>query len=226
MKAIAYIRTSTDDQQNSIGVQEDAIRKYASDNGLDLIQVIRDQGVSGAVNPIDRPELAQALADLRDNKAQALIVYKFDRVARKAWYTLELVDHLLDAGAQVFSVCDQMDLKTGEGLLMLGILACFAQFERYQIRQRTRATMKRKRSRGERVGTVPYGFQVALDGRSLIPRPDEQTVIQEARRYAAMGLSTRVIADTLNSYGYRSRAENVFNKEQVRRMLLSAKRDT
>ena len=50
------------------------------------------------------------------------------------------------------------------GKAMEGIRDVFAEFERSMIRTRTKGTMQMKRRRGERVGTVPYGYRLAVDG--------------------------------------------------------------
>ena len=47
---------------------------------------------------------------------------------------------------------------------MLVVLAGAAEMERNLTRERTRSTMAVKRANGQRVGAVPYGFDLADDG--------------------------------------------------------------
>jgi len=53
MKTVAYIRCSTEGQATegvSLETQEDAIRRYAEYRGLEIVEIIKDAGISGGVN--------------------------------------------------------------------------------------------------------------------------------------------------------------------------------
>ena len=73
------------------------------------------------------------------------------------------------------------------------------------IGARTRAALAVKKARGERVGSVPYGFRVGEDG-VLEPDGDEQETVELARRLRAGGLSLRAIDRELRAQGYLPRA--------------------
>jgi DNA invertase Pin-like site-specific DNA recombinase len=53
---------------------------------------------------------------------------------------------------------------------------------REAIGERTRDALCHKKSNGERVGNIHYGYRLAKDGRHLEPEPKEQAVV-------AMGLA-------------------------------------
>lgn len=62
--AIAYVRVSTTEQVSegvSLDAQEERIRAYCTMAGLDLAEVIREEGVSGAVPLSERPAGARLL---------------------------------------------------------------------------------------------------------------------------------------------------------------------
>jgi hypothetical protein len=48
---------------------------------------------------------------------------------------------------------------------------------------------------------VPYGFDLAADGESLIPNESEQTVIDDIRTMRTNGKKLQKIADTLTDQG-------------------------
>ena len=106
-----------------------------------------------------------------------------------------------------------------EAQLMRTILDAFAQYEKALIALRTKAGLARKREKGERMGMVPYGWQLDADGVHLIDHAPEQAVIVTVRALRTSGLSYRAIADELNRRGMVNRAGGRFNHTQVVRML-------
>ena len=65
----------------------------------------------------------------------------------------------------------------------------------------TRKGMQRKRMRQERIGTVPYGYRLAKDGKRLLPNDRQRHVIEWMRRQRAKGSSLRDICEELNRVG-------------------------
>ena len=70
--------------------------------------------------------------------------------------------------------------------------------ERNLTRERTRSAMAVKKSNGQRIsGRIPYGFDLADDGSTLVENPDEQGVIEDIRTMRASGHKLKQIADAL-----------------------------
>lgn len=95
-------------------------------------------------------------------------------------------------------------------------------YERAVIRSRTRAALAAKRSRGERIGTVPYGYRLSADGVHLEPDEVEQAIMQSIRQLAAEGLSQRAIVAQLARRGVVGRKGVPLQQTQVARLLLRA----
>ena len=85
----------------------------------------------------------------------------------------------------------------------------------------TARALQAKRARGERVGAVRYGFELAEDGRTEVPCASEQETIERARRLRAAGLSLREVARELEEEGHRGRSGARIGKSQVARILFS-----
>jgi hypothetical protein len=68
--------------------------------------------------------------------------------------------------------------------------------------------MNEKRQRGERVGTVPYGWELAADGVQLVEVAEEQAVLAIVRELRSAGLSMRTIAEELTKRGIPTKQGN------------------
>ena len=89
---------------------------------------------------------------------------------------------------------------------MRHLINAFAEYERALIGARTRAALRVKKARGERVGAIPFGYRVTEDdpGR-LEPDPGEQEVIRLVHELREEGLSLRAIDEELRGRGHEPR---------------------
>ena len=200
MKAICYLRVSTREQAEggvSLDHQEAKTRAYCEARDWTCEKVIRDEGWSGGT--LDRPGLAEALRMIRKGEAQALVVLKLDRLTRKVADLGYLVDHVFDRYDVAFSsVQDNFDTSTANGRLVLNILGSVAQWERDIIAERTADALAHKKAQGRRTGEVPYGYDLAEDGDTLLPNADELGIIREVQARREEGETLQGIADELN----------------------------
>jgi site-specific DNA recombinase len=90
------------------------------------------------------------------------------------------------------------------------------------IGERTRDAMSHKRAKGERVGTVPFGYRAAADGLHLEADPAEQGVLLRIRELKAAGYTTRQIAAALNEEGYKTRRGTSWRFQYVAEALRAA----
>ncbi len=109
----------------------------------------------------------------------------------EAWERSGIALHVVDLGGNA------IDTTSAAGRFMLVVLAGAAEMERNLTRERTRSAMAVKRANGQRVGTVPYGFDVTANGTTLVPNDSEQAVIREIQAMRAGGMTLEAIADAL-----------------------------
>ncbi|QSB11976.1 recombinase family protein [Lysinibacillus fusiformis] len=145
-RIIGYCRVSTEEQ--NLDMQEQSIKKYAIDKGLELVLYI--EKVSSRKS--ERSELINAMKAA--TKGDLFVVYKLDRLARSTKELYELTDQLKEKSVDFVSLHDSFDTSTPTGKAMFGMLAVFAEFERDIIQQRTKAGLEAARKRG-RVGGRP-----------------------------------------------------------------------
>ena len=77
MRAAIYARVSTSDQNNSIQIRE--LTEYVERRGWELASVYQDT-MSGA--KASRPGLDRLMADARQRRFDAVLVWKLDRFGR------------------------------------------------------------------------------------------------------------------------------------------------
>jgi hypothetical protein len=85
--------------------------------------------------------------------------------------------------------------------MLFRLLAVLAEFERDLVAERTRAALAYKRANGERIGAIPFGFDLADDGTSLIHNPVEQRALRKIRDMRQRGATLQRIADVLTRAG-------------------------
>ncbi len=93
--------------------------------------------------------------------------------------------HVVDLGGNA------IDTTSAARRFMLVVLAGAAEMERNLTRERTRSAMAVKRANGQRVGAIPYGFDLGLDGITLIENSNEQTIIEEIHAMRKRGMKLK-----------------------------------
>lgn len=220
--AVLYVRVSTDEQALGPTAQRTAAERWCASRGVELVAVCEDLGVSGGA-PLDRcPGLLEALRQLESHGAGVLLVAKRDRLARDV-VKAAMVEQLAGrVGAVVASAAGEGEGTDPAAALMRTMVDAFAQYERALIGARTKAALAVKKAKGERTGTVPYGYELAADGVQLVAHEGEQAVIATIRALRAEGLSLRAITTELASRGLVSRSGGRWHLTQVVRVLEAA----
>ena len=199
--AVGYIRVSTNGQVEngvSLPAQEAKIRAWAEANDATLLEVYRDEGMSGS--KADRPGLEQAIKRVTDERA-ALVIYSLSRFSRSTRDTLRITDTLHKAGADLVSLSERIDTTTAAGKMVFRMLAVLNEFERDQISDRTKSALAYLKSQGKKTGgLVPYGYTADETG-ALTKDPTEQAIIRKIIHQYGDGWSFTRIARALNGEG-------------------------
>lgn len=213
MKAVIYVRVSTDEQANkghSLQSQIEACRRYAQDKRLVLVAEFSDE-VSGA--KLDRPGLDALRERIAADKIGAIIVYDLDRLSRKPIHQLLLEEEFAKRGAQVHYVLGQYD-NTPEGNFQKQIRSAVAEYEREKIRERSIRGRRQMAKAGLYVphGAPPYGYRRGnKDGHIVLEvNKDEARIVRLIYHWYINGdesgqvLSIHAIARKLSEMGIPS----------------------
>lgn len=185
MKAIGYLRVSTDEQGDSglgLDAQRAAIEAEATRRGWAPVCIAAD--VASGKSMSGRHELAAALDALDKGRADVLIVAKLDRLARSLIDFASIMERARRRGWAIVCLDLGTDTSSATGELTAHVLAAFAQHERRLISERTRDALRVKKARGARLG------------RPVVLADDVRARIAAER---AEGRSLRAIAEGLNA---------------------------
>ena len=219
MNVIGYIRVSTDRQAEqgvSLEAQEAKIRAMATVQGAELFEVIVDGGASA--QNLNRPGLQRLLALVDSGKVKAVIVAKLDRLTRSVKDLCSVLELFEKGGVALISVAESLDTASAAGRLVI-ITAAVSQWEREAIGERTRDALRHKRTRGEQVGNIRFGFRLSPDGKHVEPDPGEQGVLTEIGHLRQSGHMIRGIAAALNRKALRTRRGSAWRLEHVARII-------
>jgi site-specific DNA recombinase len=223
MKAIGYVRVSTDRQAEqgvSLEAQEAKIRAMATVQGADSVEVIVDGGKSA--KNLNRTGLQRLIALVESGKVEAVIVAKLDRLTRSVKDLYGLLELFEKRMVALISVAEALDTGSAAGRLVITIMGAVSQWEREAIGERTGDALRHKRSSGERVGNIRFGFRLSQDGKHVEPDPGEQDVLTEIRHLRQSGHTMRGIAAALNRKALRTRRGSAWRLEHVARIIKQA----
>jgi len=189
--AVGYARVSLEGED--VGNQVKAIEDYAKANGIELVGVFKDVGVSGAKPAMEREGFKAMLNALANMPAvKAVIIYDISRLGRDMVDVIETYRHLTeDLGLSVLFV-KHPELNVVQGTPLgeavrkatLALLGVAAEIERALISERTKAGLARARAQGKHVG-----------------RRGAEIPVAEVREYLSMGLTKKAVYKLLVKQG-------------------------
>jgi DNA invertase Pin-like site-specific DNA recombinase len=151
MKTVAiYTRVSTDHQTTEN--QERELREVAARMGWQIVEVYRDEGVSGAKSREDRPGFNALCKDAARRRFGMVMAWSVDRLGRSLQDLVGFLSELHALGIDLFLHQQGLDTTTPAGKAMFQMMGVFAEFERSMIRERVNAGLRRAKAAGKTLG--------------------------------------------------------------------------
>jgi DNA invertase Pin-like site-specific DNA recombinase len=224
MKAIGYVRVSTEDQARegvSLDNQRAKIRTYCELKDFELVEIIEDAGISA--KNLKRPGAQKVLEMARKKDVEAVVVYKLDRMFRSTEDALQTTRRFDRWGISFHSIQETLDTKSAMGKFFFTLTAALAEMERGIIGERTKAALSHKRAKNEKTGgDVPYGYDLTETGH-LVPNRAEQKAIGLIHDLRGKGYSLRAICRELEKEGHQTKAgDSKWHPQSVSRILMRA----
>ena len=188
--AVLYLRVSSAEQVagTSLGTQERECRAACARLGLAVARTYRDEGKS-AKSTVGRDGFAAAVAECQRTGA-ALVVYKFDRLARNAADALTTRDILVGRGARIISATEGEASASAMSKMVFGIASLVAEFDNTVRGERSRSGMTARAEAGGWCFRAPVGFRLARTAAGVpILEPDEDGGAESIRAaFAALAV--------------------------------------
>lgn len=113
--AAGYLRVSGKGQVEGDGFirQLKAIKEYAATHGMKIVNVYREEGVSGTKESADRPAWSELMTALHSNGVKVVIVERLDRLARDLMVQETIVADLRKYGFELVRAEEPSTWKSG-----------------------------------------------------------------------------------------------------------------
>src|SRR5579884_253894 len=226
-RAVAYVRESTEEQGQGFSpdAQREAIRKFATENDLQLVGEYCDFH-SGWKQADGRPEFQRLMVEAAERRFDCVLVYHTSRFARNQVEARRYKQMLRERlGIRVVSVTQPLgaDPSDPSAFLAESIHEMFDEYYSVSLSFWTRTGLREKARQGHLVGTLPWGYSRDPDSGIAVPDPERAPLVRELfERYASGQESDRTLAAWLNAKGARSAKGRAIGKDSVRDILLNA----
>ncbi len=193
MKAILYIRVSTDEQADkgySQRNQDEVLHKYCAVKAIGVYEVIYEDHSAKTFN---RPQWTKMLNGLKRAKGKHLVdlilFTKWDRFSRNTADAYQMIGTLRKLGTEPQAIEQPLDLSVPENKMMLAFYLAVPEVENDRRALNIFHGMRRAKKEGRWVATAPLGYinRSTEDGRKYI-RPDEPQA--DLLRFAVKEIAT------------------------------------
>ena len=179
--------------------------------------VYADGGISGTSIGA-RTEFRQMIEDAKNGKIDIILTKSISRFARNTVDLLETVRELRTLGVEVRFEKENIHSLSGDGELMLSILASFAQEESRSISNNIKWAVQKRFKEGKHNGRFNiYGYRwVEQD---LVVEPEEAKVVKIIYANYMKGISAEMTEKQLAQMGVKAMKGGPMKSEVIRSML-------
>ncbi len=219
MRYIIYCRKSTDTedkQVQSLESQESELRSLAEKLGLNVVEVLLES--KSAKHP-GRPVFAHMLELITTNKADAILCWKLDRLAR----------NFIDAGAIIHSLQSNIikEIRTAnerhlptDNVLALSVQLGMANQYIRDLSENVKRGNRAKLEKGEWPNHAPFGYLNDKNTKQLVLDPERAPYVRRMfELYTTEQYSLKEISDTLYREGLRTKTGNKVYRSTIHRIL-------
>ena len=203
-RVAAYARASSgkDTMLHSLSAQ---VSKYSAEiqqhKGWQYAGVYADEAYTGT--RANRPEFQRLLEDCRAGKIDIIITKSVSRFARNTLTLLSVLRELTDLGIAVFFERENIWSNSGDGELMLTILASYAQEESRSVSENCKWRIRKGFENGQPYGVFSlYGYRIKHGEFHIVP--EEAAVIREIFSDYLSGMGVEAIMKKLRARGIKS----------------------
>lgn len=191
--AVIYCRVSDPKQVidgHGLSSQETRCREYAKHKNYEVVEVFREEGVTGKI--FDRPRMIEMLDFLRKQKKKTeyvVIIDDISRLARDIETHIKLRTDISSAGGKLESPSIEFG-EDSDSRLVEHLLACVAAHQREKNAEQVKNRMRARVQSGYWIFKAPVGYKVEKvkgHGKILVRDEPLASIIQETLESFAAG---------------------------------------
>lgn len=202
VRVALYARISEDDRKDVLGVKRQIHddRLLAEAKGWQVVGEYVDNDIRASGAPVLRPQFERLLADVQAGLVDAIIASEPERITRRPRELEKILEVCQSAGVKYIAYVDssEVNVETGDGILMARIRAAIAADDADKIGKRVKAK-KRELARDGKPSGGPRAFGWTPGYAAIIP--GEAAMIREAVDRVLDGEPVNAIASDWNEAG-------------------------
>lgn len=206
----AYVRVSTKGQVDKFGLdsQISDIERFCASKypGVEIV-TYTEKGVSGTIDPRERPEMGRLISDLVEN--DIIVCKEVSRISRVTWHGSKFLNDMITMGVVVscFNAPDAAD--SSSGAMIFHIMLAHADYERSNSIERQNSARKEKGKDGGYVAGPSPAWTKLVDGKPEIDR-EKIEKIKLVRRLISGGM---IYAKIKEETGFSTGTISSWNKQ-------------
>ena len=221
-RVAAYARVSVNTEKSirSLSAQISHYNDYIQKRpDWEYVGVYADKAVTGTKD--ERLEFQRLVEDCKVGKIDIVLVKTVSRFARNTVTTLETVRELKSLNVDVWFEIENIRSMSGDGELMLTILASFAQEESLSNSENMKWRFKKRFEQGRPSTTVMLGYKLVNEQFIIIP--EEAEIVRFIFNEFVNGTTRMEILNKLNASVYRPKNGGQWHYSTINCMLRNEK---
>jgi site-specific DNA recombinase len=222
-RVAAYARVSSgkDAMLHSLSAQISYYSEYIQNQrGWEYMGVYSDEALSGTKE--NRPEFQRLLTDCRNGKIDMIITKSISRLTRNTVTMLEVVRELKSLNVDVLFEKENIHSMSGDGELMLTILASFAQAESLSVSENCKWRIRKQFQDGELANLrFMYGYNI-IKGDIEID-PEQAEIVRMIFDDYINGMGCSLIARKLRDMNVATLMGGTWNSERIAAIIKNEK---
>ena len=219
MKYIIYCRKSTDTEDKqllSLDAQERELLELAEKHGLEVVKIMRE---SMSAKSVGRPVFNEMMKLVENKKADAVLCWKLDRLARNFVDGGKVIDSLQRGVIQEIRTYESTHLPSDNVLLLAVQLGMANQYVR-DLSVNVKRGNREKLARGEWPNHAPFGYiNDKATKKIFVDEQNKKYIVRAYELCANERKNLREISDILYAEGLRSSSGKKVFKSLVHRIV-------